>query len=77
MPVIDGLRAAAATVQPAPGPFAGATRAQIQNVHRWIDSTQTRIVSVDGCWTLPVQGAHTLTDWADRAERAAADHRHA
>ncbi|MCT2274563.1 DEDD exonuclease domain-containing protein [Dietzia cinnamea] len=77
MPVIDGLRAAAATVQPAPGPFAGATRAQIQNVHRWIDSTQTRIVSVDGCWTLPVQGAHTLTDWADRAEHAAADHRHA
>jgi len=75
MPVIDGLRAAAATVRPDPGPFAGATRAQIQNVHRWIDSTQTRIVSVDGCWTLPLRGAHTLTDWADRAERAAADHR--
>lgn len=75
MPVIDGLRAAATTVRPAPGPFAGATQAQIRNVHRWIDSTQTRIVSVDGCWTLPLRGAHTLTDWADRAERAAADHR--
>lgn len=73
IPVIDGLRAAASTVRPEPGPFAGATRAQIRNVHRWIDSTPTRIVSIEGCWTLPVKGAHTLTDWADRAERAAAD----
>src|SRR5699024_4213953 len=57
MPVIDGLRAAATTVQPGPGPFAGATAAQIRNVHRWIDSTRTRIVSVESCWTLPLDGA--------------------
>lgn len=75
MPVIDGLRTAAATVLAGPGPFAGATMAQIRNVHRWIDSTQTRIVSVEGCWTLPLDGAHTLTDWAGRAESAAAEHR--
>lgn len=75
MPVIDGLRAAATTVQPGPGPFAGATAAQIRNVHRWIDSTRTRIVSVEGCWTLPLDGAHTLTGWATLAESAAAEHR--
>lgn len=71
LPVIDSLRAGATTVQPGPGPFSGATAAEIRNVHRWIDSAPTRIVSVAGCWTLPLDGAHTLTDWADRAERAA------
>ncbi|WP_216694169.1 DEDD exonuclease domain-containing protein [Dietzia psychralcaliphila] len=71
LPVIDSLRAGATTVQPGPGPFSGATAAEIRNVHRWIDSAPTRIVSVAGCWTLPLDGAHTLTDWADRAEQAA------
>ncbi|UVE94999.1 DEDD exonuclease domain-containing protein [Dietzia sp. B32] len=75
MPVIRGLCAAATTVQPGPGPFAGATAAQIRNVHRWIDSARTRIVSVEGCWAFPLDGAHTLTGWADRAENAAAQHR--
>ncbi|WP_255584363.1 DEDD exonuclease domain-containing protein [Dietzia sp. ANT_WB102] len=75
MPVIDGLRAAATTVTAGPGPFAGATAAQIRNVHRWIDSTPTRIVSVEGCWSLPLDGAHTLAGWAEQAEKAAAEHR--
>lgn len=75
MPVIDGLRSAATTVQAGPGPFAGATPAQIRNVHRWIDSGQTRIVSIDGCWTLPVDGARELADWAARAEAAATESR--
>ncbi|MDV8001878.1 DEDD exonuclease domain-containing protein [Rhodococcus sp. IEGM 1408] len=72
LPVIDSLRAAATTVLPGPGPLAGATAAEIGNVHRWIDSAPTRIVTVEGSWVLPLDGAHTLNDWADRAERAAA-----
>ena len=72
LPVIESLRAAATTVLPGPGPLAGATAPEIGNVHRWIDSAPTRIVSVEGSWVLPLDGAHTLNDWADRAERAAA-----
>ena len=71
MPVIEAVRAASTTVEREPGPLAGATIAQIRNVHRWIDSAPTRIVSVDGHWALPVGGAHTMTDWADLAEQAA------
>lgn len=72
MPVIAGLLAAATTIRPDPGPFAGATAAEISNVHRWIDSAPTRIVGVDGDWVLPTDGARTLAGWAERAERAAA-----
>lgn len=73
LPVVDALRAGATTVVPGPGPFAGATGAQVAAVHRWIDSAPTRIVSVEGRWELGVDGAHTLADWAWRAERAAAE----
>lgn len=73
MPVIAAIRAASATVQPGEGPYAGATADQIRTVHRWIDSAPTRIVSVAGTWTLPVDGAHTLTGWAARAEKAASE----
>lgn len=75
MPVITSIRAAAATVRPGPGPLAGATPDQVRAVHRWIDSTPTRIVSIEGAWSLPVDGAYRLTGWADRADRAAAEHR--
>ena len=74
IPVIESLRSAAKTVQPGPGPFAGATLSETRNVHRWIDSAPTRIVSSQGDWALPLDGAHTLTDWAGRAERAASEH---
>lgn len=73
MPVIDGLRSAASTVLREPGPFAGSTASEIANVHRWIDSMPTRIVSVAGDWSLPADGARALSDWAERAERAAGD----
>ena len=74
MPVIASLRSAAKTVRPEPGPFAGATLSEIGNIHRWIDSAPTRIVSTQGDWALPLDGAHTLTDWAARAQRAASEH---
>lgn len=73
MPVIDAIRASSTTVLPELGPLNGATTDQIRNVHRWIDSAPTRIVSVDGCWTQSVDGAHTLGDWAARAELAASE----
>lgn len=73
MPVVDALRAAATSVPPGPGPFAGATAAEIGAVHRWIDAAPTRIAAVDGAWEQPLDGARSLTGWADRAERAAAE----
>lgn len=73
MPVIESIRASSTTVLPGPGPLSGATVDQIRNVHRWIDAAQTRIVSVDGHWTLPLDGANTVIDWALRAEQAAAE----
>lgn len=73
MPVINAVRASSTTVQPGAGPFSGATSDQIRKVHKWIDSAPTRIVSVEGRWTLPVDGAHTLEDWAARAELAASE----
>lgn len=73
MPVIDALRAGAATVVPGDGPLAGATTAQVSAVHRWIDSAPTRIVAVDGAWTMGRDGAHALEGWAGCAEQAAAD----
>lgn len=73
MPVIESIRASSTTVLPGHGPLSGATVDQIRNVHRWIDAAQTRIVSVDGHWTLPLDGANTVIDWALRAEQAAAE----
>lgn len=73
MPVIDAVRAASTTVPAGTGPLSGATIAQIRNVHRWIDSAPTRIVSAKGSWTYPVDGARSLMDWVERAERAAAE----
>lgn len=72
MPVIESIRAGATTVPRGPGSLAGATTTEIGTIHRWIDSAPTRIVSVEGDWQLGVDGAHTLTGWAERAERAAA-----
>ena len=73
LPVIDAIRSGATTVVPGPGPLAGATAADVGAVHRWIDSAPTRIVSVEGDWCWGTDGAHRLADWADRAERAAAE----
>lgn len=72
MPVIDSIRAGATTIPREPGPLAGATPAQVGAIHRWIDATPTRIVSVEGEWSRHLDGAHTLSGWADRAEEAAA-----
>ena len=75
MPVIDSLRAGATTVPRGTGPLAGATPAQVGAVHRWIDAAPTRIVSVrDARWEFSLDGARSLTGWADRAEKAAAEH---
>lgn len=75
MPVVEAMRAGAATVLREPGPFAGATAAQVLTIHRWIDSAPTRIVAVEGRWDLGLDGTRTLLDWADRAEQAAAGSR--
>ena len=71
MPVIEAVRATARTIEPEEGPLRGATPAETSAIHRWIDSAPTRIVSCEGGWTLGVDGARTLRDWADLARQAA------
>ena len=71
MPVIEAVRATARTIEPEEGSLRGATPAETSAIHRWIDSAPTRIVSCEGGWTLGVDGARTLRDWADLARQAA------
>src|SRR5699024_9025519 len=71
----SGTVPGATTVPRGTGPLAGATPAQVGAVHRWIDAAPTRIVSVrDARWEFSLDGARSLTGWADRAEKAAAEH---
>lgn len=54
-----------------PGPFCGATAAQVAHIARWMDTRPTRIVSVDGQWAEPVGGAQQLAEWSRKAAIAA------
>jgi len=54
---VAGLRAAAETVRPAPGPTPAATAEETEKVLRWLESPGIRLVDVDGEWTCPVAGA--------------------
>lgn len=74
---LAGLRAAARHIEPEPGPFCGATAAQVAHVARWMDIRPTRIVSLDGVWEEPVAGAQELASWAAAAAGAAREARRA
>ena len=80
-PYVDALVATAETVQPAPQPLPAATAEETECVLRWLETPGTRLVRVDGVWTLPWPSAAAYTAIADardddqRAARPFADRR--
>lgn len=68
-------------MQPAPSPLPAATAEETECVLRWLETPGTRLVRVDGVWTLPWPGAGAYTAVADareddqRAARPFADRR--
>lgn len=80
-PAVEALVATAETVRPAPEPLPAATAEETECVLRWLETPGTRLVRVDGVWTLPWPGAAGYTAVADardddqRAARPFADRR--
>jgi DNA polymerase-3 subunit epsilon len=54
---VEGLRASAETVRPAPGPVPAASAEETEKILRWLESPGIRLVDVEGEWTCPVAGA--------------------
>ncbi|TDD66708.1 DEDD exonuclease domain-containing protein [Jiangella aurantiaca] len=80
-PAVEALVATAETVRPAPEPLPAATAEETECVLRWLETPGTRLVRVDGVWTLPWPSAAGYTAVADardddqRAARPFADRR--
>jgi DNA polymerase-3 subunit epsilon len=56
-PYFEALAASAENVAPSPGPAASASAEETEKVLRWLESTDVRMVALDGEWTCPVHGA--------------------
>jgi len=54
---VDGLRASADTVRPAPGPVPAATAEESERILRWLESPDVRLIGVEGEWSCPVSGS--------------------
>jgi DNA polymerase-3 subunit epsilon len=61
-PYVSALTATAETVTPRTPPLAAATTEEVECILRWLDIPGTRIVDVDGTWTLPAPGAAAYQD---------------
>ncbi|MBB5791519.1 DEDD exonuclease domain-containing protein [Jiangella mangrovi] len=68
LPYVDALIATAETVRPAPHPLPAATAEETECVLRWLETPGTRLVRVDGIWTLPWPSAAGYTALADARE---------
>ena len=67
MPVVDALRAGAATLLPGPGPLRGAAAEEVRLLHRWLTGGGTRLVLSSLPWEEPARGAGSWAAWARRA----------
>ena len=67
MPVVDALRAGAATLLPGPGPLRGAAAEEVRLLHRWLTGGGTRLVLSSLPWEEPARGAGSWAEWARRA----------
>jgi DNA polymerase-3 subunit epsilon len=56
-PFIDALVASAENVVHMPGRAASATSEETEKILRWLESSDVRMVAIDGEWTCPVYGA--------------------
>ncbi len=64
----DHLRAGADTVLPGPGPAPAATTEESEKVLRWLEQPGVRLVTVDGTWSCPVDGAESQREFLDAIE---------
>ncbi len=69
---VAGLRLAADTVRPAPGPVPAATAEESLCVLRWLESPGVRLVDVQGEWSCPVRGSTRQLALHDAADDARA-----
>lgn len=73
-PFVDSIVATAETVPAPPQPLPAAGAEEVDCVLRWLDQPGTRLVRVDGTWTLPVDSAaahQRLLEPVGRDRRAA------
>ena len=61
-PYFEALAASAENVAPSPGPAASASAEETEKILRWLESTDVRMVAIDGEWTCPVHGAGAALD---------------
>ncbi len=54
---VTQLRESAETVAPGPGPVPAASAEESEEILRWLEQPNVRLVHVDGAWTCPVRGA--------------------
>jgi DNA polymerase-3 subunit epsilon len=72
-PYVDALASSAENVTPSPGPAASASAEETEKILRWLESTDVRMVAVEGEWTCPVHGAGAALDSLDPDPRAYRD----
>ncbi len=61
----ETLRAGADTVLPGPGPAPAATTEESEKVLRWLEQPGVRLVTVEGTWSCPVDGAESHRELLD------------
>jgi DNA polymerase-3 subunit epsilon len=60
---VDAAVATAATVLPGPGPLPAALAEETETILRWLEQPGTRLVSLEGEWSCPTNGAGRWVDW--------------
>jgi len=64
-PYLEALVASAENVTPSVGPAASASAEETEKILRWLESTDVRMVVIDGEWTCPVHGAGAALESLD------------
>jgi DNA polymerase-3 subunit epsilon len=67
-PYLQALVATAETVSPTLGPLGAATAEEISQILGWLAEPGARLVSLDGEWASPVEGAGRLRHWLDAVD---------
>jgi DNA polymerase-3 subunit epsilon len=67
-PYIEALVATAETVVPALGPLAAASAEEMDRILAWLGEPGARLVTLDGEWCSPANGAGGLYAWLVAAD---------
>jgi DNA polymerase-3 subunit epsilon len=68
MPAVEALVATAEVVTPRPGPLGAASAEEMDHILAWLAGPGARLVSLDGVWSSPADGAGRDRDWLDAAD---------